>query len=130
MGGYTLGTSGDVGSGTLVYTYCAKQSSAIVVTAVNLNSVPVPLTLLGMGGGKEISTEPRTEWVFTAPLGNLSSTTPVLNGGVEWVRLGEDGSPPALQGKEVPVGGGGIVLPPLSQAFFLLSAAGVPACTF
>jgi hypothetical protein len=130
VGDVALGVAGDAGSGVLVYAYCALgKGGAVVVTAANLLEQPQPLALVqGVAGGSTIDTEPRMEWVFTAPQGNLSSTTPLLNGGPGVLRLGEDGAPPEMPGKEVAVGGGGIVLPPLSQSFFLLPQAGAAIC--
>ena len=129
VGGAALRVSGDVGSGALVFAYCAggksARTGAVVVTAVNLGAEPLALALTQAAGS--LPTEPRQEWIFTAPGGNLSSAMPILNGGAA-LRLGEDGTPPDMPGKDVPAGGSGITLPPLSQAFFLLPAAGAAAC--
>ena len=128
VGGAALAVAGDAGSGALVYAYCASAGGgAVVLTAVNLRAEPLALDLARAAGGA-IAAAPRTEWVFTAPGGNFSSTTPLLNGGGEPLRLAGDGTPPAMPGRAVPAGGGGLVLPPFSQSFVLLSAAGAGAC--
>ena len=129
VGGRALAVAGDVGSGALVHAYCARGGGgAIVVTAVNTLATPQALRLADAASGAAIAAAPRTEWVLTAPGGNLSAASPLLNGGGAPLRLGEDGSPPPTPGRAVPLGQGGVVLPPLSQGFFLLSAAGAAAC--
>jgi hypothetical protein len=130
VGDKTLAVAGDAGSGVLVYAYCARSApgGAVLVTAINTLATPQALRFAQAGSGAAIAAAPRTEWVLTALGGDLSSTTPVLNGGGAPLRLGEDGSAPGMPGREVGVGGEGVVLPPLSQGFFLLPAAGAAAC--
>ena len=95
--------------------------------AANPSNQSASLVILGQGQ-TAIPTTPRLEYVLTAAGNNLSTTTPVLNGGLP-LRINEDGSLPLLPPVWVPSGGlQALVLPPLSQAFFVLLGAGSGAC--
>lgn len=124
-------TANDGGGDALVYAHCGQASNgSVVVLAVNPTASALAVSLTDATSGASIAPTPRTEWVFTAPGGNLNSTTPVLNGNeAAPLRLLPDGSMPAMPGAYVPAGGAGITLPPLSQSLLLLTAANAPACS-
>ena len=108
----------------------AGGNGSIVLLAVNPSTAPVILDLAAAGSGAPIATTPRLAWVFSAPGGNLSATGPLLNGGAASLRIGADGSLPAMPGDYTPIGGAqAVVLPPRSQAFIVLLDARAPACT-
>jgi hypothetical protein len=109
-------------------------NGSVSIMAVNVAAEAASLTLLADGGsGAHIATTPRLEWVFTAPGGNISALSSLLNddGGGAGVplRINADGSLPQLPARYVPAGGPeALTLPPMSQAFFVLLAADAPAC--
>lgn len=122
----------------LAYAQCATSaygghSGAVALLAVNPSAVAATLQVVGVA-----TTVPRWEWVLTAgpagaALGNVSTTTPCLNGCTVWppLRIGEDGSLPAggLMPALITSGDGGTVtLPPQSQSIMVLSDAGAAAC--
>ena len=120
VGPAALAVSGDEASDVLVYAYCGQaRNGSVVIAAANPGLADVDLTFA-------VLTVPRAAIVFTAPGGNLSSTTPVLNGG-EPLRLAADGSPPDMPAAFV-AAGDAVTVPARSQAFFVLLAAGLPAC--
>ena len=118
--------SGDEASDVLVYAQCAAEhrfgrNGTITVFAANPSTSAVSLQL-------SLPARPRVEYVLTAPGGNLSSRTPVLNG-QRPLSLSADGSLPPMDGhfcgqtdcEEV------VTLPPLSQGFFVLLGAAADA---
>jgi hypothetical protein len=116
-----LAVSGDEASDVLVYAYCGQaRNGSVVIAAANPSLADVDLTF------GSVPAAPRAALVFTAPGGNLSSTTPLLNGG-EPLRLAADGTPPAMPAAFV-AAGDAVTVPARSQAFFVLLAAGLPAC--
>lgn len=121
----------DGGTGALVYAACGKAGNGtIVVSAANPTNTTVSLSLSGAAAEAAIQTTPRFEYVFTAPGGDLIySNTSLLNGGPALV-LGVDGSlPDSFVGRYVAdVSLSSLVLPPMSQAYFLLLDADAPAC--
>jgi hypothetical protein len=132
-GSAVLNSTGTESSDVLAYAYCSRSvaNGTVVVVAVNPSSVPVTLSFSAMGTLASIPAVPRWEYVFTAPGGDLGSTTPVLNGNEgEPLRVGEDGSLPPLPGAYVDVSGPATVtMPPLSQAFYVLLGASSVACS-
>ena len=121
VGARVLAVSGDAGSDVLVYAYCGQtRNGSVVIAAVNPSLADVDLAF------GDVPAAPRAELVFTAPGGDLSSTTPILNGG-EQLRLAADGSPPAMPAAFV-AAGAAVTVPARSQAFFVLLAAALPAC--
>lgn len=113
--------SGDSGSDVLVYAYCGQaRNGSVVIATANPSLADVELSF------GSVPAAPRAELVFTAPGGNLSSTTPVLNGG-EPLRLAADGSPPDMPAAFV-AAGATVTVPARSQAFFVLLDAALPAC--
>lgn len=129
VGRGVLSVGGDSGSSAVVYAHCASErygsNGSVTVFAANpsLAVVTLQVSFLGRPG----LTEPRMEWILTAPGGDLASRTPVLNGDRERpLQLGGDGSLPSMDGAFC--GGaagcvGGLRLPPRSQGFFVLLAA-------
>lgn len=128
VGGGVLTSSGDDASQALVYAHCgAAGNGSTVIMAVNPSAQAVTL-MIGNEDEVAIPTTPRLEYVLTAPDGNLSSIAPLLNGDT-LLRINDDGSLPPLLPTWVPgFGSETITLPPRSQAFFVLVAAGTPAC--
>lgn len=134
--GGILTVAGDVNtSDVLVYAHCAPSSTnsgqpgAVTVMAVNPTESAITLTLTDSATGQPITTLPRLEYVLTAPNGNLSSTTPILNGNAAApLRINDDGSMPPFQPNAVTSGASVLTLPPQSQAYFVLTAAGAAAC--
>lgn len=133
-----LAASGDDGSDALVYAACTaagadgvRPSGSVTIYAVNVGAVPITLAPTSASSSSSpIPLTPRLEYVFTAPGGNLSSTTPVLNGNeAAPLRLAEDGTAPPMPGRAVPVGDPATVLtlPPYSAGFFVLLGAGAAA---
>lgn len=121
VGPAVLAVSGDEASDVLVYAYCGQaRNGSVVIAAANPSLADVDLTF------GSVPAAPRAALVFTAPGGNLSSTTPLLNGG-EPLRLAADGTPPAMPAAFV-AAGDAVTVPARSQAFFVLLAAGLPAC--
>jgi hypothetical protein len=115
-------------SPALVFCYCGVAPGTLAVAAVNVGATPVALSLVD-GGGAPLRTAPRLEWVLTAPGGNLSAPAPLLNGAAPPLRLQSDGSLPPMPPAPVPAGGAlELLLPPFSQAFFVLQAASAAAC--
>jgi hypothetical protein len=108
-------------------------NGSIVISAVNTASpgegggAALPLVLFS-ASGDPLMTTPRLEWVLTAP--GLDADAPFLNGNTTApLRVGADGSLPPLPGRYVPAGGPAeLLLPPQSQAFFVLLGAGAEAC--
>ena len=131
VGAGVLAVTGDEGSdAVLVFAHCAAAggvggNGSVTVFAINVSPNAQALRIAGAA-----ATTPRLEYVLTAPGGDLSAFTPVLNGAAATpLRLAEDGSMPTLAGAYV--GGGGdelLELPPRSQAFFVLLGARAPAC--
>jgi hypothetical protein len=134
-----LAVSGDDGSDALVYAACTaagaggiRPSGSLTLYAVNVGAVPITLSPTTASSSSPIPLTPRLEYVFTAPGGNLSSTTPVLNGNeASPLRLADDGSAPPMPGKAIPAGDPATVLtlPPYSAGFFVLLGAGAAACS-
>lgn len=115
-------------SGVLVYAVCGVAGAgAVTVSAVNPGASPVTLSLV-TGDGSRIAQAPRTEWVFTAPSGNLSSLAPSLNGGPPLVMNDDASLPSAFAPATVMAGGADIVLPPFSASYFTLTNANAAAC--
>ena len=116
----------------LVYAYCGKHGNGnAVIAAANPSPGEVTLRLdLGGRGPEYTNALARREFVFTAPGGNLSSQSPVLNNGHTGLRLDEDGALPASFAPATVTAGSGtpIVLPPTSSGYFELVGAAVPAC--
>lgn len=125
-GAAALHTSGGETSDALVYAACGKSKGSVVVSAVNPSTAPITLDLRDASGAP-LPTSPRLEYVFTAPEGDLASFTPLLNGVGPPLRLGADGSAPDMQPAAVS-DGAPVVLPPRSQAFFVLTDAAAAAC--
>ena len=143
LGGAVLDVAGDdvLGSDALVYATCARRGASfadlatppqggggsngsVTVMAVNPSLDAIELTL-------NVPAAPRWEYVFTAPGGNLSALTSVLNGGPP-LRINADGSLPPLPGRFVgasDINARGITLPPQSQVFVVLLGAGVSDCS-
>ena len=128
VGGGVLSSSGDEGSGVLVYAHCGRAGNgSVVIMAANPSPESASLVIAGAGQAT-VPTTPRLEYVLTAPGNDLSTTTPALNGGPA-LRINADGSLPPLPPVWVPSGGAqALVLPPQSQAFFVLLGAGSSAC--
>jgi hypothetical protein len=127
VGAAALRSTFDPVSGALVYAACGPaRNGSVALSAVNPTLAPVTLTLADAVGAP-LAPAPRLAYVFTAPggPGDLASLTPLLNGGAA-LRLADDGTPPPIE--PVFVGSGAIVLPPRSQAFFVLLDARAPAC--
>ena len=121
VGGRVLELSGDAGSAVLAYAYCgAAGNGSVVIAAANPGSEDAELALPG------VAAAPRAEWVLAAPGGNLSSTTPTLNGGAP-LRLATDGTPPDMPPAYI-AEGQTLSLPARTQAFYLLLDAALPAC--
>jgi hypothetical protein len=115
-------------SSVLVYAYCGVAAGAVVVAAANVGAEAAALSLVDAVGAP-LRAAPRLEWVLTAPGGNLSATAPLLNGATPPLRLEPDGGLPPMPPAEVPAGGAqALLLPPWSQAFFVLLDAGAAAC--
>lgn len=115
-------------SPALVFCYCGVAPGTLAVAAVNVGAAPVALSLVD-GGGAPLRTAPRLEWVLTAPGGNLSAPAPLLNGAAPPLRLQPDGSLPPMPPAAVPASGAQqLLLPPFSQAFFVLQGADAAAC--
>ena len=152
VGHGVLDVRGDDASEALVYAHCANgdfygaaqeaenNNGTVTIFAANPSSQAATLTLAGL------ATLPRYEFVLTAPGGNLSSQTPVLNGNVAHpLALSADGDMPPILGafcassRASAAGKGGrsagrmcgesLVLPPRSQAFFVLLGARAAACS-
>lgn len=116
-------------AGVLVYAVCgAAGAGSVTVSAVNPGASPVPLTLVTADGGSIIAQAPRTEWIFTAPNGNLSSLAPSLNGGPPLVMNNDASLPAEFAPAEVGAGGADIILPPFSASYFMLTGANAAAC--
>jgi len=114
--------------GSALRAHLGGGNGSVTVSAVNTDAVAaLPLALTDATGARVLTT-PRLEWVFTAP--SLAADVPLLNGDAAApLRVGADGSLPPLPGRYVPAGGPAeLVLPPLSQAFFVLLGARAPAC--
>lgn len=130
VGRGVLNATGGEGTDALVYAHCgAAGNGSTVIMAVNPSDAPLSL-VIGNEDQVAVPTTPRLEFVLTAPGGDLSSTTPVLNGDeASPLRIGADGSLPPMEPKWVPdFGSSTLVLPARSQAFFVLLGAGSPAC--
>ena len=154
VGHGVLDVRGDDASEALVYAHCANgdfygaaqeaenNNGTVTIFAANPSSQAATLTLAGL------ATLPRYEFVLTAPGGNLSSQTPVLNGNVAHpLALSAEGDMPPIDGAfcasrasgTSAAGKGGrsagrmcgesLVLPPRSQAFFVLLGARAAACS-
>jgi hypothetical protein len=130
VGGGVLAVSGDESSNALIYSHCSPANNgSITVLAVNPSADTIVLSL-NNNASQPIPVVPRLEYVFTAPNGNLSSLTPVLNGNdASPLRIGEDGSLPPMPAAYISDPTSQVTLPPFSQAFFVLLAAGSAACT-
>jgi hypothetical protein len=129
VGSGVLAVAGaEASDAVLVFAHCSAAPAAgngsVTVFAVNVSEDPQDLAVAGVA-----ATAPRVEFVLTAPGGNLSSFTPMLNGGGAPLRLNDDGSLPPFPGAFVAEGGAALLtLPPRSQGFFVLLGAGAPAC--
>eukprot|EP00041_Stephanoeca_diplocostata_P012719 m.213643 g.213643 ORF g.213643 m.213643 type:complete len:403 (+) comp19061_c0_seq3:767-1975(+) len=121
-------TAADPHANALVYAHCSAdtRNGSVVAMAVNPTETALLVDFAGIG-----SATPRTEFVLTAPNGNMGSETPVLNGDTAHpLRVAPDGTLPAMDGRYVAADGpGALLLPPRSQAFVVLHAARAPACT-
>jgi len=127
VGAAALRATYDAASGALVYAACGRAGNGTVtLSAVNPTLAPVALALADAAGAP-LAAAPRLEFVFTAPGGpaDVGARAPSLNGGAP-LRLADDGAPPRVD--PAFVAAGGIVLPPRSQAFFVLLDAAAPAC--
>lgn len=122
VGGAVLAASGDAATDALVYAYCGQaRNGSVVITASNPGTADVGLAFA-------VPAAPRLEYVFTAPGGNLSATTPILNGDAAApLRLAADGSMPAMPAAYV-AAGATVTVPARSQALFVLLDAALPAC--
>jgi hypothetical protein len=124
VGRAALRSTFDTASGALVYAACGRAGNGtITLSAVNPTLAPVTLRVSDAGGAA-LPPAPRLEWVFTAT--DLSAFSPTLNGADPPLRLADDGSPPPVE--PAFAAAGDIVLPPRSQAFFVLLDARAPAC--
>ena len=116
-------------STAVFFAYCGVTPGSVVIAAVNIGAEGVTLELVDSEGQTPLVTTPRLEFVLTPPGGNLSAAAPLLNGVQPPLRLAPDGGLPPMLPVEVPVGGAtGLLLPPWSQAFFVLQNAGAVAC--
>ena len=150
VGHAVLDVKGDAGSDALVYAHCANgdffgaRNGSVTVFAANPSAREVTLSLAAAAlPTVGFSTLPRREYVLTAPLGNLSSRTPVLNGDAAHpLALSAEGNLPAVDGAycgagkkrpaEMTAGGAcgeALTLPPRSQGFFVLLGARAAACS-
>jgi hypothetical protein len=115
----------EVNSTFAVHAFCAAAGAppgAIVLAFINLASDPVAL-MLGAG----LAAAPRVEFVLTAPGGNLTADSLLLNNAL--LAVGSDGK---LAQQPVPgeaVSAGDIQLPAESYGFLQLNAAAAPACS-
>lgn len=129
VGSGVLAVSGaEASDAVLVFAHCAAApfagNGSVTVFAINVSEEPQDLDVSGVS-----ATVPRVEYVLTAPGGDLSSFTPVLNADSAALRLNDDGSLPPFAGAFVAAGGAApLTLPPRSQGFFVLLDAGAPAC--
>ena len=123
-----LAVSGDEVGDALVWAHCSSApfgggvNGSVTLLTLNPSDAPIALSL-------SLPTTPRVAFVLEAPGGDVSTRAPTLNGGEPLV-AGAAGDLPPLQGAYC--GGSAcaadIVLPPRSQAFFVLLAAAAPAC--
>ena len=123
-------SGGDTGE-VLVYAHCAAThnygaNGSVTVFAANPSSSEQKLQV-------SLPSLPRLDYVLTAPNNDLASRTPVLNGNTEApLKLKEDGSLPEMEGRFCSPGQDGcteeLLLPPLSQGFFVLLGSGAIAC--
>mmetsp|Transcript_41041 Transcript_41041/g.80511 ORF Transcript_41041/g.80511 Transcript_41041/m.80511 type:complete len:515 (-) Transcript_41041:152-1696(-) len=132
VGHGVLEVTGDDDS-ALVYAHCSAGSSngSITVFAANPSDQTIALSL-------KHATQPRSEFILTAPGGNFSSKTPILNGNAaQPLALNADGSLPAMPARfcgaqdsmsQSGACGDTLTLPPYSQSFFVLLSAGVKGC--
>jgi Glycosyl hydrolase family 79, N-terminal domain len=103
-----------------------RGNGTVTLIAINPSDAPIDIEL----NGGIAATTPRIEYVFTAPGDNVGSLAPLLNGGTIPLRLAPDGTLPNMPGRYISAGGAAILsLPPRSQAFFVLLAAGASVCS-
>lgn len=129
VGRGVLAASGDETGDALVWAHCASAAhgggvnGSVTLLALNPSGAPVVLAL-------SLPSVPRVAFVLEAPGGNVAARAPTLNGGAPLV-AGAAGDLPPLQGAYC--GGAAcepnVVLPPRSQAFFVLLGARAPACS-
>jgi len=107
-----------------------NANGTITIMAVNVGTESTTLSFQAAGGnGDIIPTTPRLEYVFTPPGGDIGSLSSLLNDNETPLRVLPDGSLPSLAARYVDVGGATeLTLPPQSQSFFVLLAAGANAC--
>lgn len=131
-GSAVLAVTGDAASSALLYAHCASGSAvgagpgSITLMAVNPSDTSVYISTVSSAKGLAIPTVPRQEYVLTAPGGNLSSLTPLLNGQTV-LRINEDGSLPSMPPSYI-TGTATIELPPQSQGYYVLLNAGAGVC--
>ena len=118
-------TTPKVNSTLAVHAWCSNKMAApagsVTLVYINVASTPVSLAL---GGG--LATLPRTEFIMTAPGGDLTADGALLNG----VLLSVDGAG-KLPAQPIPgVAGAGtlITLPSESYGYIVLPGAGAAAC--
>jgi len=111
----------------LVYAHCAKGpnvkpgSGAVTLLVVNPTPNSYEVSVAGA-----VATVPRLEYQFTA--NNFSDYTPILNGdSSNPLRINLNGTQPSMAPKSV-TSEDTISVNPYSQSFFVLQAAGAPAC--
>lgn len=110
-----------------------QGQGSVTLMVANPSSEAVTLTV-------DYPSLPRLEYVLTAPDYDITSATPVLNGNTEEpLVLSSDGSLPPMNGRLCTEIGSEIdnseeecsetiTVPPMSQSFFVLQGAKVPAC--
>ena len=119
----SLNASVSVNSSFAAHTFCAAAGApgAVVLAYMNLAAAPLALAL-----GGALPAAPRVEFVLESPSGNLTADALLLNGAPLTVDARGRLAAQPVPGKAVAAGG--IVIPPQSYGFVVLSAAQAQAC--
>ena len=105
-----------------------NNNGSITFMTINVGLLSESLSIVDINGQK-ILTTPRLEYIFTAPNGNISSLTSILNNATTPLRILSDGSLPSLAANYVDENGSiDLILPPQSQGFFVFLNSKASAC--